>query len=318
MLDVIDLHVSFSTTHGKVHALRGVSFSLSKGRTLAIVGESGCGKSVSAQSIMRLIPEPPGNVEKGQVLFQGRDLLRMSEQEMQAIRGNKIAMIFQDPMTSLNPTMTIGKQITEGMIHHQKLSKHEANAKAIDLLDWVGIGEAKKRFSMFPHQFSGGMRQRVMIAIAIALSPDLLIADEPTTALDVTVQAQILALLKRIQTSMIVITHDMGVVADLCDDVVVMYGGIIVEAGSREELFHNPQHPYTKALLSSIPRLDQDPNIELVPIPGAPPSLLFPPKGCPFAARCRQSTPKCESVPPSLQTVRPNHQSGCWLHDSSS
>lgn len=261
ILDVKNLSVSFDVYGGAVQAVRDLSLAIGKGEAIAIVGESGSGKSVTARAIMRLISSPPGRIHEGSIWFNGQDLLQISEKEMQSIRGNKIGMIFQDPMTSLNPTLTIGIQIAEGLMKHQSLKKADAKAKSIELLDLVGIPNAESRFSQYPHQFSGGMRQRVVIAIALACNPTLLIADEPTTALDVTIQAQILQLLKNLQkdlgTSIILITHDLGIVADLCERVFVMYAGQIVENATKREIFLNPQHPYTKGLLKSLPRLDQ-------------------------------------------------------------
>ena len=288
LLEVKDLNISFHTYAGEVKAIRGVNFDLYKGETLAIVGESGSGKSVTTKSIMRLLPEGNSEIKSGQILFNGMDIAKAHEKQMQKIRGKDIAMIFQDPMTSLNPTMTIGKQISEPLIKHQKISKHEAHKTALRLLQLVGIANAEERIKQYPHQFSGGMRQRVVIAISLACNPQILIADEPTTALDVTIQAQILDLMKdlqkKIDTSIIFITHDLGVVANVADRVAVMYGGKIVEIGTVDEIFYNPQHPYTWGLISSMPTLDTD-DEELFVIPGTPPDLLHPPKGDAFAAR---------------------------------
>ncbi|MCS0542610.1 ABC transporter ATP-binding protein, partial [Aeromonas veronii] len=259
ILEINDLHVSFDTSAGKVKAVRGVSFSVEKGEAIAIVGESGCGKSVTAKSIMKLLPSPQARIENGSILLNGDDLVQKSEKAMGKIRGNEVGMIFQDPMTSLNPTTRIGIQIAEGIIRHRKVSKKEALENAVNMLEMVGIPQPEKRIHQYPHEFSGGMRQRVMIAIALACQPKLLIADEPTTALDVTIQAQILRLMKNLQeqtnTSIILITHDLGVVAEMCSKVVVMYAGEIVETGLVEEIFSNPTHPYTKGLLKSVPRL---------------------------------------------------------------
>lgn len=270
ILEVKNLQVSFDTYAGKVSAVRGVSFHLNKGETLAIVGESGSGKSVTSKSIMKLIPYPPGRITDGEILFEEKNLVTLSEKQMQNIRGSDISMIFQDPMTSLNPTMTIGKQIMESILRHQRMSKKKAQEKTIDLLEMVGIPNAEKRFSQYPHQFSGGMRQRVVIAIAIACNPQILIADEPTTALDVTIQAQILELLKDLQkkmgTSIIFITHDLGVVANIADRVAVMYAGKIVEIGTVNEIFYNPQHPYTRGLLGAMPNVNYR-DEELITIP---------------------------------------------------
>ncbi|MBD1370886.1 ABC transporter ATP-binding protein [Hazenella sp. IB182357] len=317
VLDVKDLHVSFNTFNGEVQAVRGVTFDVTKGETVAIVGESGCGKSVTSQTIMRLIPNPPGFIKEGQIVFEGQDLAQYSEKQMEKVRGNDIAMIFQDPMTSLNPTMTVGRQITEGLIQHQNMSKQEAHEKAIEMLRLVGIPSPESRIKQYPHQFSGGMRQRAMIAIALACQPKLLIADEPTTALDVTIQAQIIDLMKdlqnKIDTSIILITHDLGVVADIADRVVVMYAGKVIETGKLDEIFYQPKHPYTWGLLASMPRLDQDDNTELLPIPGSPPNLLNPPPGCPFAARCPHAMKVCTEQMPETTEVSTTHQVACWL-----
>jgi oligopeptide transport system ATP-binding protein len=317
VLEVRDLHVSFDTYNGEVKAVRGVSFDLKKGETLAIVGESGCGKSVTSQTIMRLIPNPPGRIKQGEILFDGKDLTKLSEREMEKIRGAEIAMIFQDPMTSLNPTMTVGRQIIEGLMKHQKMSKEEAKKKAVEMLRLVGIPSPESRVNQYPHQFSGGMRQRAMIAIALSCAPKILIADEPTTALDVTIQAQIMELMKELQvklnTSIILITHDLGVVADVADRVVVMYAGKVVETGTVEEIFYRPRHPYTWGLMASIPRLDQKKEQELLPIPGSPPNLIAPPKGCPFAARCKHVMKICQERMPDVTNISSNHQVSCWL-----
>jgi len=298
ILDVRDLRVSFRVYGGEVQAVRGVSFQVKEGEAVAIVGESGSGKSVTAQAIMRLIPTPPGEYKSGSIFFEGQDLAALSEKEMQKVRGNKIGMIFQDPMTSLNPTMTIGMQIMEGLMRHQRLKRNAAKARAIELLSMVGISNPDTRIKQYPHQMSGGMRQRVMIAMALACNPTLLIADEPTTALDVTIQAQILQLMKELQqktkTSIILITHDLGIVVDLCDRVIVMYAGQIVETGTKWEIFRNPQHPYTKGLLKSLPRLNQAKNEPLVPIYGTPPDMIQPPRGCGFCSRCSEAMRICE------------------------
>ncbi|MDQ0207794.1 ABC transporter ATP-binding protein [Alkalicoccobacillus murimartini] len=319
LLDVVDLHVSFDTYGGRVHAVRGVNVSVKKGETLAIVGESGCGKSVTAQSIMRLIAEPPGKITNGEVLFKGQDILSFSEKKMRSIRGREISMIFQDPMTSLNPTLTIGDQLTEGLIKHQKLSLKEAGKRALSMLKLVGISNAKERLKQFPHQFSGGMRQRIMIAMALMCDPEILIADEPTTALDVTIQAQILDLFKDIQKKMgvaiIMITHDLGVVAQLADRIQVMYAGRVVEEGNRRDLFYRPQHPYTRGLLHSVPRMDADRNVPLVPIAGTPPDLFSPPIGCAFADRCAYAMEVCALHDPPKTEVASGHRVACWLQD---
>ncbi|WP_284723813.1 ABC transporter ATP-binding protein [Laceyella tengchongensis] len=317
ILEVKDLHVSFKTYKGEVKAVRGVDFHLNKGETIAIVGESGCGKSVTSQTIMRLIPNPPGVIKQGEIIFEGTDLTKASEKQMEKIRGSEISMIFQDPMTSLNPTLTIGTQIMEGLIKHQKLDKKTAREKAIEMLRLVGIPSPESRLDQYPHQFSGGMRQRAMIAIALACQPKVLIADEPTTALDVTIQAQIIDLMKALQektgTSIILITHDLGVVADIADRVVVMYAGKVVESGKLEEIFYQPKHPYTWGLLGSMPRLDLSRDQELLPIMGTPPNLLDPPKGCPFAARCQHAMSICTQEMPELDEVSSTHQVACWL-----
>jgi oligopeptide transport system ATP-binding protein len=317
ILEVEDLQVSFHVRGGEVQSVRGVSFEIEKGEAVAIVGESGCGKSVTAQSIMRLIPTPPGKIKGGSIRFKGDDLLKKTEKEMQSVRGKDIGMIFQDPMTSLNPTLTIGRQITEGLIKHQNMSKEAAKNRAIEMLKLVGIPNPEARFAQYPHQFSGGMRQRAMIAIALACNPSLLIADEPTTALDVTIQAQILSLMKDLQktlgTSIILITHDLGVVADMCDRVIVMYAGKVVETGTKQEIFKNPQHPYTKGLLRSVPRLDQKKDEDLVPIIGTPPDLIKPPEGCAFCARCDYAMSICQTRDASVTELSPMHQASCWL-----
>ncbi|MFO7172862.1 MAG: ABC transporter ATP-binding protein [Bacillota bacterium] len=317
LLVVRDLHTSFFTYAGEVKAVRGVSFTVGRGEAVAIVGESGCGKSVTTASIMRLIPDPPGKIKSGQILFDGRDLLQLSEKEMERVRGNEIGMIFQDPMTSLNPVLTIGLQLTEAIERHQGLSKAQARERAVEMLRLVGIPQPEKRLSAYPHQFSGGMRQRVMIAMAISCNPKLLIADEPTTALDVTIQAQILDVLKNLKrqldTAIILITHDLGVVAGLADRVIVMYAGQVVEEAPVRELYANPQHPYTLGLLRSVPRLDRKEKKPLVPIEGQPPDLLAPPKGCAFAPRCPFAMRICLEEDPPLFPVGSEHQSKCWL-----
>lgn len=318
VLEVKDLHVSFHTHAGEVKAVRGVNFNVGQGETVAIVGESGCGKSVTAKSIMRLLPSPPVQYKQGSIEFQGKNLFEVSEKEMQRIRGNQISMIFQDPMTSLNPTSKIGSQIMEAILKHNDINKKAAIEKAIDMLKLVGIPQPDKRVNQYPHEFSGGMRQRAMIAMALACNPRLLIADEPTTALDVTIQAQILELMKKIQketgTSIILITHDLGVVAEVADRVVVMYAGQVVETGTVKELFANPQHPYTMGLLNSIPRLDMDKTQPLSPIIGTPPDLIEPPEGCPFYARCQYAMRVCKGNDPELEEVRTNQFAACWLH----
>ncbi len=317
LLEVQNLKTYFRTREGWVHAVDGVSFSIREGEKLGIVGESGCGKSVTALSIMRLIQQPPGDIVDGTILFGGQDLLALPENAMRKIRGKQIGMIFQDPLTSLNPTLTIGYQITEVLQLHLKMSSSQARLRAIELLREVGIPEAERRLNSYPHQFSGGMRQRVMIAIALACRPQLIIADEPTTALDVTVQAQILELIKGISSeygsAVMLITHDLGVVAGMTDRVAVMYAGQVVEMAPTEELFANPRHPYTLGLLASVPRLDESRQDVLTPIEGAPPDLLKPPQGCRFAPRCPFVTNQCLSAPP-LRTVGHNHVTACWYN----
>lgn len=316
ILEVKDLHISFHTFAGEVRAIRGVNFDLKKGETLAIVGESGSGKSVTTKSIMKLLPPSNSEIKQGEILFEGKDLAKLSDKKMQKIRGKDISMIFQDPMTSLNPTMTIGKQIMEPLLKHQKLSKSEAKKKVIELLELVGIKNPEARFKQYPHQFSGGMRQRVVIAIALACNPKVLIADEPTTALDVTIQAQILDLMKglqkKIDTSIIFITHDLGVVANVADRVAVMYGGKIIEIGTVDEIFYNPQHPYTWGLISSMPSLDVRVE-ELYAIPGTPPDLLNPPKGDAFAPRNEYALKVDVEKEPPLFKVSDTHYAATWL-----
>ena len=316
VLQVRNLTTRFKTERGVVTAVDNISFEVAAGETLAIVGESGSGKSVTSMSILRLIPSPPGRIENGEILFDGKDLLKLSEDEMRAIRGDRIAMIFQDSMSSLNPSITIGKQIAEPITLHRNASWNEAYEKARDLLSMVQIPDAQSRLSVYPHQFSGGMRQRSMIAMALACQPKLIIADEPTTALDVTVQAQILDLLKdltqKAQTSMILITHDMGVVARYADRVAVMYGGRIVEQGPAREIFSRPAHPYTQGLLASIPRIDSDPNQPLPAIEGMPPDLADLPVGCAFAPRCRKATRECDASRPVLAQVGEGHLKACF------
>ncbi|MDM5187489.1 ABC transporter ATP-binding protein [Bacillus sp. DX4.1] len=316
LLDVKDLQVSFDTHAGEVQAVRGVTFDLKKGETLAIVGESGSGKSVTSKAIMGLIPNPPGHIKNGEIVFDGRDLTKLSEKEMQQVRGKEIAMIFQDPMTSLNPTMTIGNQIMEGLIKHQGMNKTDARKVALELLDLVGIPNPQARLKQYPHQFSGGMRQRVVIAMALACNPKLLIADEPTTALDVTIQAQILELMKDIQqkteAAIIFITHDLGVVANVADRVAVMYAGKVVEIGTVDEIFYNPKHPYTWGLIASMPSLEGTEE-ELYAIPGTPPDLLKPPKGDAFAPRNPQALKIDFEMEPPLFKVSDTHYAATWL-----
>lgn len=318
MLQIKNLHVQFSTYGGRVQAVRGVSFDLHKGETLAIVGESGCGKSVTSQSIMRLIPTPPGKITSGSILFKGQDLTKLSEKKMRDIRGADISMIFQDPMTALNPTLRVGEQIAENIMQHENISKEKAKEKAFEMLELVGIPNPKERLKQYPHEFSGGMRQRIVIAMALVCNPEVLIADEPTTALDVTIQAQILELFKDIQqktdVSIVLITHDLGVVAQVADRVAVMYAGKIVEIGTRRDIFYTPQHPYTKGLLRSVPRLDLYES-ELVPIAGSPPDLFAPPSGCSFAPRCPYVMEVCDRMYPTSTKLKESHQVHCWLQD---
>ena len=318
IIRIKNLHVQFSTYGGQVQAVRGVSFDLHKGETLAIVGESGCGKSVTSQSIMRLIPTPPGRITSGSILFKGQDLTKLSEKKMRDIRGADISMIFQDPMTALNPTLRVGEQIAENIMQHENISKEKAKEKAFEMLELVGIPNPKERLKQYPHEFSGGMRQRIVIAMALVCNPEVLIADEPTTALDVTIQAQILELFKDIQqktdVSIVLITHDLGVVAQVADRVAVMYAGKIVEIGTRRDIFYTPQHPYTKGLLRSVPRLDLYES-ELVPIAGSPPDLFAPPSGCSFAPRCPYVMEVCDRMYPVSTKLKESHQVHCWLQD---
>ena len=318
LLEIQELKTYFKTKAGRVRAVDGISFSVLPGEKVALVGESGCGKSVTALSIMRLIDQPPGEYANGSIWFDGQDLLELPESALRKIRGGQIGMIFQDPMTCLNPTMTVANQIAEGLKIHLKLSGKQAHQRAISLLEQVGIPDAAARGNAYPHQFSGGMRQRVMIAIALACNPKLLIADEPTTALDVTVQAQILELINGVcsnfGTALILITHDLGVVASMIDRVVVMYAGKVVETAPTEELFTNPRHPYTLGLLASIPRLDEARTDELKTIEGAPPNLLNPPAGCPFMPRCVFARNICRTLPPLDPLAgQEAHLKACWV-----
>jgi len=317
LLEVKDLCTSFFTYVGEVKAVNGVSFYLDQGEAIGIVGESGCGKSVTVQSIMRLIPDPPGKITGGSVNFLGVDLLKKSEKQMESIRGKDISMIFQDPMTSLNPVLTVGLQLTEVLKRHEGLTGKAATSRVVELLELVGIPNPESRLKQYPHQFSGGMRQRVMIAIALACNPKLLIADEPTTALDVTIQAQILELMidlkSKINTSIIMITHDLGVVAGLCSRVIVMYGGKIIESGNTNDIYYKPKHPYTWGLLKSVPRLDADKSTKLIPIPGTPIDLLDSPKGCGFAPRCAHCMRICTEQTPEYTQLGEGHQVACWL-----
>ncbi|WP_449600804.1 ABC transporter ATP-binding protein [Paenibacillus sp. Marseille-Q9583] len=316
LLEVKDLAISFKTHGGEVQAIRGVSFHVDKGETLAIVGESGSGKSVTSQAVMKLVPTPPGEYKRGQILFDGQDLIGKTEKQMQKIRGKEIGMIFQDPMTSLNPMMKVGRQITEVLLKHEKISKADANKRGIELLNLVGIPSPERRFNQYPHEFSGGMRQRVVIAMALAANPKLLIADEPTTALDVTIQAQILDLMKELQkkidTAIIFITHDLGVVARMADRVAVMYAGQIVEMGTAEEIFYDPRHPYTWGLLASMPSLESKGSL-LTAIPGTPPDLIKPPKGDAFALRSTYAMQIDMEKEPPMYKVSDTHMVKSWL-----
>ena len=317
LLAVDNLKTQFFTQDGVVKAVNGVSFRLMPGETLGIVGESGCGKSITAMSLMRLIPTPPGKIVDGTVIFQGKDILKMSDEQIRSIRGNEIAMVFQDPMTSLNPVLTVNRQISESLELHKGMSKAESLARAVELLKMVGIPNAEQRVDQYPHQFSGGMRQRVMIAMALSCDPLLLIADEPTTALDVTIQAQILDLMRKLQqergTAVILITHDLGVVAGMADRIQVMYAGTVAETADTYELFANPRHPYTLGLLKSIPRLDSVKG-KLDPIRGLPPDLIDLPDMCPFSPRCDYSEEVCERKAPMLREVTPGHRVTCHFN----
>jgi oligopeptide transport system ATP-binding protein len=327
LLSVRDLVVKFRTRDGTVHAVNGVTFDLDEGETLGLVGESGCGKSVTNLAVMRLLPRPAGRIERGQVEFGGQNLLELDESEMRDLRGRDIAMIFQDPMTSLNPVLTIEEQMTETIRAHRKVSKKDARARTVELLSMVGIPQPENRLRDYPHQFSGGMRQRVMIAMALALEPKILIADEPTTALDVTIQAQVLELLSRLtaehHTAVILITHDLGVVAGMTHRINVMYAGFVVESASTPDLFERPRHPYTVGLLHSMPRLDAQPGEPLIPIEGVPPDLRHAPAGCPFAPRCAWRIDRCWTSMPDLEAIDPSaevvttgpgvtHRVACW------
>ena len=316
LLEVKNLTTQFFTTSGVVQAVDNVSFDIDEGETVAVVGESGCGKSVSALSILRLIPWPPGKIVGGSIHFGGKDLLALSDEEIRKIRGREISMVFQEPMTSLNPVLSIGLQLTETMEHHLGISNSEAHQKAIELLGMVGISEPERRLSQYPHHLSGGMRQRVMIALALSCEPKLIIADEPTTALDVTIQAQILELMKNLTKQMgvalIVITHNLGVVARYADRVNVMYAGKLVEMGQAREIYHDPHHPYTLGLLASVPRMDQPRGTRLIPIDGQPPDLTLLDSGCAFRPRCRFAVDQCATEIPPLQTVDDEHASACW------
>ena len=316
LLEINDLATYFFTQEGVVKAVDGINYEVEEGEVLGVVGESGCGKSVSALSIMRLVANPPGRTVRGQVMFEGEDLLQMDDSEMRGVRGNKISMVFQEPMTSLNPVLTIGRQLTETLELHMGMTKAQSRARAAELLGLVGIPDAENRLKDYPHQFSGGMRQRVMIAMALSCNPRLVIADEPTTALDVTIQAQILELMQDLAaqfgTAMIIITHNLGVVARYAHRVIVMYAGKIIETGDAREIYHNPRHPYTLGLLASVPRLDERERARLEAIEGLPPNLVNLPKGCSFAPRCRFAYERCLEEEPSLSEVADNHNSSCW------
>ncbi|TCM89093.1 peptide/nickel transport system ATP-binding protein [Paenibacillus sp. BK033] len=318
LLTVNNLQVSFHTRSGENKAVRGVSLHIDQGETIGIVGESGSGKSVTAKAIMAMIP-PPGQIISGDITFAGEKLNGLPERKWRQIRGNRIAMVFQDPMTSLNPVKKIGDQMTEVIRRHRGLSKEAALKEAIEMLRQVGINEPERRVQQYPHEFSGGMRQRVMIAMALSCQPELLIADEPTTALDVTIQAQILDLLKELKdktsASIALITHDLGVVAQVCSRVIVMYGGMVMEEGTVEDIFYNSKHPYTQGLLRSVPQRQGGSRERLVPIEGSPPDLLDPPPGCPFMDRCPHAMPKCAELPPHFQ-IGEGHRALCWLNDA--
>ena len=317
LLEVKNLQTQFLTSAGVVRAVDGVSYDINEGETVALVGESGCGKSVSALSIMRLVAEPAGRIVGGEILFKGRDLLKLTEEEMRDVRGRDIAMVFQEPMTSLNPVLTIGRQLTEGLEIHLAMAPEAARARAVELLGLVGIPDPARRLGQYPHQFSGGMRQRMMVAMALACNPPLILADEPTTALDVTIQAQILELLqdlsRRLGVAMLIITHNLGVVARYADRVNVMYAGRIIESGTAAEIYADPRHPYTLGLLRSVPRLDEPIRSKLDPIEGQPPDLTKLPPGCAFAPRCAYRIDKCAEVPPLVTCGAPGHRSACWI-----
>lgn len=317
LLQINNIHTSFHTHAGEVQAVRGVSIDLNKGEAIGIVGESGSGKSITMMTVMRLL-DSNGAIKEGEIFFEGKDLVKLSEKEMENIRGNDIGMIFQDPMTSLNPVLTVGDQISEPLIKHSKLSRSEVRKKVIEMLELVGISSPEKRMKQYPHEFSGGMRQRVMIAMALICQPKILIADEPTTALDVTIQAQILELMQdlkeKLNMSIILITHDLGVVANLCTKINVMYGGIVVESGPSREVFYNANHPYTWGLLRSIPNPKLDTKERLIPIQGTPPDLLKPPVGCPFAERCDWAMKICFDNKPENYKISEDHYSACWLN----
>jgi oligopeptide transport system ATP-binding protein len=316
LLQIRNLKTRFYTREGVVNAVNGISYTVDEGEIVGVVGESGCGKSVSMLSVMRLIPDPPGKVVDGEIVFYNRDLLKLRQDEIRRVRGAEIAMIFQDPLTFLNPVLTVGFQIAEALMWHQGMDEQQARTRTAELLTMVGIPNARERLDDYPHQFSGGMRQRAMIAMALSCNPMLLIADEPTTALDVTIQAQIIDLVKRLQEQLgmavIWITHDLGVVARLAQRVIVMYAGYIVEEAKIKDLYGSPRHPYTIGLLASLPRLDEAPGTKLFSIPGQPPDLIALPKGCPFYARCGYATERCWEEMPPLEDVGIGHQVACW------
>ena len=319
LLEIENLRTQFFTSDGTVRAVDGISYNVEEGETVGIVGESGCGKSVSALSILRLIPNPPGRIVDGSIRFMGADLLKLSDAEIRGVRGRQIAMVFQEPMTSLNPVLTIGLQLTETLTHHLGMEDGEARARAVELMGMVGISDTERRLKQYPHHFSGGMRQRVMIAMALCCEPKLIIADEPTTALDVTIQAQILELMKgltkRLGVALIIITHNLGVVARYADRVNVMYAGKIIEQGNARQIYHNPSHPYTLGLLHSVPRLDQPRKAKLDPIEGQPPDLTRLDDGCSFRPRCRYAVERCAAEIPPLEPVDDGHFSACWQKD---
>ncbi len=322
LLEIKGLKTRFFTEDGVVHAVNGISYDLEEGGTLGIVGESGCGKSVSVLSVMRLIPEPPGKIVGGEVFFEGRDMLKMDPEDVRKVRGNRIAMVFQDPMTSLNPVLTIGRQIDEALELHMGMDKRQARQRTVELLEMVGIPEAANRADDYPHQFSGGMRQRVMIAMALSCNPRILIADEPTTALDVTIQAQIIELVKRLRDdigmAIIWITHDLGVVAGLAEELIVMYAGYIVERANVKDVYADPRHPYTIGLLGSLPRLDEIRKRRLFSMRGLPPDLIDLKPGCPFAPRCDYVIDRCWEETPPLEPVTIGHEIACWVDVKSS
>jgi oligopeptide transport system ATP-binding protein len=318
LLNVQGLETQFRTREGMVHAVNGVSFRLKEGETLGIVGESGCGKSVTVMSMLRLIPSPPGRIVAGTANYQGKDLLKMSDEEIRHVRGSQISMVFQDPMTSFNPVLTIGRQVAEPLEIHNGVSRSQATDRAAEMLAMVGIPNARERLADYPHQFSGGMRQRVMIAMGLITTPQVLIADEPTTALDVTIQAQIVELVKRLRDELgmaiIWITHDLGIIAGLADRVMVMYGGYVIEEAPVKELYAHPRHPYTIGLLGSLPRMDETGYRRLTSIEGLPPVLLEKPHYCPFSPRCAFARERCQEENPTLELIAPEHYSACWVN----